>query len=40
MDYTLKQVGDMIKILPVPMSVCEEDLLEIYSQEEKNESTN
>lgn len=35
MEYTLEQGRDQIKCMPLGVRFCEEDLNEIFSQEEK-----
>ena len=34
MEYTIEQIQEMIKILPVPMIIDLKDLNEIYKQDE------
>jgi len=34
MEYTLEQIRDMIKLIPNGITINEEDLKEIYSQDE------
>ena len=35
-EPTVSEISDMMRILPTPITVCIEDLEEIYSQEDKN----